>query len=85
MDIAQAKNEDYLNALNMCIGENNTQRHKNATKLYIKTTQNEIDLMIASYPQYTFQEIMALTFCTEYTLEEVKVILQSWEVPSEIG
>jgi len=76
MDKSQAQNEDYLDALKMCIGLDSTQRLSiPKTQLYIKTTQKEIDIMLEKYPEYTLDEIMAATFTVEQTYEGIKIIL----------
>ena len=57
------------------------------SKVFIKTTQWEIDAMLERWQnQYTWEQIMQLTFTTEYTLEEVKTILNGveWTNPDEL-
>lgn len=85
MDKTQAQNEDYLYALNMCIGLPETQRYSlDGTKLYVKTTQEEIDVMMAAFPDYTWEDIKTLTFSTEYTYEEILLELQKAEWSNEV-
>lgn len=65
---------EELKALEMCIGAMDTQRYSlDFTKILIKTTQKLIDLHITDIG----------TLGTEYTYEEIIVILQSSEWKNE--
>lgn len=76
MDMTQAQPEDVLAARVMCIGNSDTQRENLAnTELFIKTTQNAINVLLAEWPQYTWEEIMTLTFCVELTEQEAHDML----------
>jgi len=60
-----------VEALEMCIGKMHTQKYSlDGLKLYIKTTQNDID---------TYLSGDASILGTEYTHEEIKTILNSLE------
>lgn len=72
MDRSLAQPEDEFTALEMCIGANNTQRYSlDGTKLYIKTTQKAIDDLLVEWGNlYTWEQILQLTYTTEYTIDE---------------
>lgn len=81
MDVTQAQSVDVEEAKAMALGLNVKHRYSlDNTKLYIKTTQSEIDVMLERWQnQYTWEQIMQLTYTNEYTLEEIKTILNSNE------
>lgn len=85
MNVLQAQAEDVSEALGMCIGLTTTQRYSlDGSKLFIKTTQNDIDTMLEKWGGlYTWEQIISLTFTTEYTLEEVKTILSGADWTNE--
>jgi hypothetical protein len=85
MDVLQAQAEDVTEALEMCIGLTTTQRYSlDGSKLFIKTTQKDIDAMLEKWGgSYTWEQIISLTFTTEYTLEEVKTILRGVDWTNE--
>lgn len=88
MDTTQAQSEDVEEAKKMALGLVVSHRYSlDNTKVFIKTTQWEIDAMLERWSnQYTWEQIMSLTFTTEYTLEEVKTILNGidWTNPDEL-
>jgi hypothetical protein len=76
MDTTQAKQEDVYTALQMCIGEPESQSFNiDRTKLLIKTTQSRINDMLLSYPDYTLEQIIELTFCVECTYFEAQQLM----------
>ena len=82
IDKSKAKIEPLFQALEMCIGKDETQRYSlDGRYLFVKTTEKQIEEMLKEYPQYTLQEILDLTFSVEYTYEEVLVELRKpeWE------
>lgn len=81
MDRTQAQPEDEFTALELCIGAMSTQRYSlDGSKLYIKTTQKNIDQLLIDWGNlYTWEQIKELTFSVEYTYEEIKTILNSLE------
>ena len=88
MDITQAQSVDVEEAKQMALGLVVSHRYSlDNSKVFIKTTQSEIDAMLERWQnQYTWEQIMELTFTTEYTLEEVKTILNGleWTNPDEL-
>ena len=87
LDTTQALPEDITEGLEMCIGDTTTQRYSlDETLLLVKTTQQTIDEVLIKYPLLTEQDILNDTFSTEYTLDQIKVIMNSvaWTDPNEI-
>ena len=85
IDKSKARVEDLFTALEMCIGVDNTQRYSlDMSLLFIKTTQDAIDKMLANNPGYTLEQILELTFTTEYTYEEALSILDGSDWQKEI-
>jgi len=87
MDKLQAAEDDEKQALQMCIGMMYTQRYSlDGSKLLIKTTQHTINQILSIYPEFTEQDIMDNTFSKEYTLEQIKVIMNSseWTAPFDL-
>ena len=81
MNRTLAQPEDEFTALEMCIGANHTQRYSlDNSKLYIKTTQKDIDDLLSEWGNlYTWEQILELTYCVEYTHEQILEIMQTLE------
>lgn len=83
-DTTKALTEDVEQALNMCIGKIDTQRYSvDKSKLFVKTTQSVIDKILMVYPHLTEEDILNNTFSTEYTLDQIQLIMNTPEWTAE--
>ena len=76
--IIKVPNENVIHSLNVCIGFNSTQMYNNNNdKLFVKCTKN---LVAAECDKgVKLNKIFPPGLTTEYTYEEIKVILQGEE------
>ena len=83
--IIKIPNENVIHSLNVCIGFNSTQRYNIAKdKLYIKT--DDYQVAAECDKGVKMNQIFPPGLTTEYTYEEIKVILQGeeWQQPIEL-
>ena len=73
--IIELPNQNMIQALEVCIGIAETQRYSlDNSKLFVKTNQNLID---EKQQSFDIENLLNSQFVTEYTLEEVKTILNN--------
>ena len=81
--IIRVPNENVIHSLNVCIGLNITQRYNLAKdELYVKTNQAYIDKEVGK--GVSLNQIFPPGLTTEYTYEEISVILQGYEWQEQI-
>ena len=84
--ILTVPNENMLHALDVCIGDNDTQRRNLAEdELLVKTNQNLIDIKVNSGIGMT--KIFPPGLTTYITYEQALTLMSTaeWSAPSEIG